>query len=74
MMELDMTQVQTQVTVSAKVPDYTNLVTVCLRCQAMLFWDQSCIPHLLAIGNENIVKCLEVGCMLAPTQASPEVQ
>lgn len=69
-----MTQVQVNTNAAVRIPDYSNLVTVCLRCQAMLFWDQNCVPHLLSIGNENIVKCLDVGCTLVPTQASPQIQ
>lgn len=69
-----MTQVQTNPSIAARVPDYSNLVTVCVRCHAMLFWDQNCVPHLLSIGNDNIVKCLDVGCTLVPSQASPEIQ
>ena len=41
-----------------------NIVSYCIRCGSILYWDSAGRPRILKLGNNRLVTCLDVGCNL----------
>ncbi len=42
--------------------DWSNIISYCTRCGSTLFWDELARPHVLKLGNNDKVICIDVGC------------
>ena len=47
--------------------DLKGVVTHCIRCGGTLFWDHGALPHVMKLGNNHVLNCLETGCKLVVT-------